>query len=97
MFETRPSKRQKEQDPGYFVGCNHPRLLSLIGNANGLALLAHGHARRSLLCADCPSLGIVLDEGDSLATRYHSDFLESFETAEDGGKPVLGCVVGQIT
>lgn len=68
----------------------------MVGNANRLALVAHGHARRSLLGADCSSLGLVFDESNSLATGHQSDFLESFEPAKDSRQTFLCCVVRQF-
>lgn len=59
------------------------QLLSLVGNADGFALFAHGHTRSSLLCANSSCLGLVLDECNTFAARNQSDFLESFEATKD--------------
>lgn len=70
--------------------------LSLVGDADRLAIVPHRHVRRSLLRADSTRLVLVLDEGNSFSARNQSDFLESFEPTKYSGKALLVGGVGQV-
>ena len=70
--------------------------MSLVCNANGLVLVAHGHTRSGLLGADGTGLGFILDERNTLAAGHQSDFLEALEPAKDLGQTLLAGIVGEI-
>jgi hypothetical protein len=70
--------------------------LSLVSDADRLALGPHRHVRRSFLRTDGTRLVLVLDEGDPLSPRNQSDFLEAFEPTKYSGKALLVRGIGQV-
>lgn len=70
--------------------------LSLVRNADRLAIVSHGHPRRSFFRTDRTRLVLVLDECDPFPSWHQPNLLETLEPAEDRGEALLVRVVWQI-
>jgi len=71
-------------------------LLPLVRHLHGLLPVLQRHSGRVFLCRDSTRLSFVFDEGDTAATRHHTDFAETLEATEYAGENVLVEIVWQV-
>lgn len=70
--------------------------LSLVSDLGGLVVFTKLHARGGFLGRNGTRLGLVLNEGNTTATRNKTDFLEAFKAAKDGRERLDIVSIGQV-